>query len=311
MDIVKKPSFILVGTAKAGTTTIYNILKRQEELYLTKKDTFYFCSKCIPVGDYKYPYQRKISDVQFSKEEYYNSFKKGNKKVMGEISTAYLYYYEEAIPKILQELGNEVKIIIVLRNPVKRTFSGYTHFKRDLYENLDFREALNKEDERLLKNWDFMWAYKGLSLYAKPVEAYLKAFKNVKILFFEDLIKNEFNFMKNLSNFIGIENYKSVKNEYSNSAKVPKSVFIQKLIVGDYFFKRLLKKITLLLIPETRINNISKKLRNLNKTNSKYKLELKEKNELELFFKEDVNRLNFILKDKNNCEIADWIKLWQ
>ena len=42
----------------------------------------------------------------------------------------YLMYPEIVIPKIKEYLGNDVKIIIMLRNPVERAYSGYQHVKR-------------------------------------------------------------------------------------------------------------------------------------------------------------------------------------
>ena len=53
----------------------------------------------------------------------------------------YLMYPEIVIPKIKEHLGSEVKIVIMLRNPVE-AYSGYQHVKRyNIKEDiLEFRE---------------------------------------------------------------------------------------------------------------------------------------------------------------------------
>ena len=42
-----------------------------------------------------------------------------------------------------------MKIIIMLRNPLDRAFSAYTHVSRSLKEPLSFEEALEIEENRL------------------------------------------------------------------------------------------------------------------------------------------------------------------
>ena len=55
-------------------------------------------------------------------EEYislFNSVK--DEKAIGESTVLYLYYYNHSIKNIKKYLGEEVKIIIMLRNPVDRS----------------------------------------------------------------------------------------------------------------------------------------------------------------------------------------------
>ena len=60
--------------------------------------------------------------------EYLNLFLKGEfKKYRGESSVMYLMYPEIVIPKINETFGADCKIIIMLRNPIERAYSGYHH----------------------------------------------------------------------------------------------------------------------------------------------------------------------------------------
>ncbi|MCY3628152.1 MAG: hypothetical protein OXG88_11000, partial [Gammaproteobacteria bacterium] len=69
-------------------------------------------------------------------------------QLCGDISPDYLYYYQNAVPKILNEKDAQVPIIIVLRNPIDRAYSSYLHKIRDGREKLSFEDALNTEEER-------------------------------------------------------------------------------------------------------------------------------------------------------------------
>ena len=52
-----------------------------------------------------------------------------NLKYRGESSVMYLMYPEIVIPKIKEYLGNDVKIIIMLRNPVERYIQDFNMLK--------------------------------------------------------------------------------------------------------------------------------------------------------------------------------------
>ena len=45
-----------------------------------------------------------------------------SEKAIGESTVLYLYYYSEAIKNIKKYLGDDVKIIIMLRNPCRESF---------------------------------------------------------------------------------------------------------------------------------------------------------------------------------------------
>ena len=126
-------------------------------------------------------------------EEYQSLFNKvSDEKAIGESTVLYLYYFEEAIKNIKYRLDKDVRIIIMLRNPVDRAFSAYTHVARSVKENLSFEDALEIESERLKHDETLtpMVMYKEMGLYYKMVKAYLDNFKNVHIIMYEDF-KND------------------------------------------------------------------------------------------------------------------------
>ena len=102
-------------------------------------------------------------------------------KAVGESSVDNLYFPEQVIPLIKTLLG-DVKIIIVLRNPVDRAFSAYKNLLRDGRETLTFEEGLGIEPLRRLKGYECLWRYQDLGFYYERVKAYMAHFTNVKII---------------------------------------------------------------------------------------------------------------------------------
>ena len=120
-------------------------------------------------------------------EEYgalFNKAKPG--QLCGDISPDYLYYYRNAVPKILNEIHAQVPIIIILRNPIDRAYSNYLHYIHDGREKLSFEDALYAEEERRVANWAWGWNYIDVGLYAHQVKAYTDNFERVLLLLFEE-----------------------------------------------------------------------------------------------------------------------------
>ena len=104
----------------------------------------------------------------------------------GDVSPDYLYYHHNAVPKILNEINTQVPIIIVLRNPIDRTYSNYLHHVREGWEDLSFEDALMAEEERRAANWAWGWSYMAVGLYTEQVKAYTDNFERVLLLLFEE-----------------------------------------------------------------------------------------------------------------------------
>ena len=127
---VIKPDFIIIGAQKCGTTWLWDMLKQHPgtDLSLKKEIHFFSTSEHYSKG----------------KEWYYSHFDNIDPyKVVGEASTSYLYdnltysfnpthtlEIDHSLPSIPELITNElpnVKIFILLRDPVMRAISAYKH----------------------------------------------------------------------------------------------------------------------------------------------------------------------------------------
>ncbi|MCX8125372.1 MAG: sulfotransferase domain-containing protein [Spirochaetes bacterium] len=215
-----KPNFLIVGAAKSGTTSLYYWLKQHPEVFMPdNKEPSYFV------------YGYGISDW----EKYLSLFELGRgKKAIGEASASYLVAPESA-QWIRQKLGN-VKIIILLRNPVERAYSLYSWMVMEGYEWIsNFEEALAAEEGRFCNEffrtnnpeyfWDYMYVRSGL--YYEQVMRYMDIFEDIKIYLFDELVTSSKAIYFDVCNFLGINNTFDPVFVHQNPSRLPRSIRLQ------------------------------------------------------------------------------------
>jgi len=200
-----KPNLFIVGAAKSGTTSLHNYLNQHPDIFMCNpKEPHYLINKEIGVD--------RIPVGVTEKSEYENLFTEGeDKKYRGESSVMYLMYPEIVIPKIKKEYDENTKVIIMLRNPVERAYSGFHHVKRyNIKENIqDFTKAWEVSEERYFNQKDMTPAsrYQELGLYYKQVKSYLNEFKdNLHIIIYDDYKFDFRSEMKKVFEFLEVGN---------------------------------------------------------------------------------------------------------
>ncbi len=247
------PNFLLVGAAKSGTTSLYMYLNSHPEVFMSSvKEPLFFVSEIIEEQKFD-PWMKKvIKNYPNGKahidtwEDYLKLFEDSSEyKAIGEASASYLYYYNHAIPKIKKYLG-EVKIIILLRNPIYKVLSQYKYLKSHKCENLSLIGGIKKEDERIKKKYCSLYHYKNQSLYYEQVKAYMENFKNVKIILSEDLENKTTEVLNDIFSFLGVSIIKNDNWERFNETKViPRFYFLQRIFlskIGTKIRKKYLEK---------------------------------------------------------------------
>lgn len=256
------PDFIIVGAAKCGTTSIAKYLSEHSQVYIPEVKECRFFSGMKPdlkgPGDYVVNQEMITSIEAYSKE-----FEKGGDKVLCDASVDYLYYYENTVANIKKYYPKDQlpKIIISLRNPVKRTFSMYSHLRRDLREELNLEAAIAAQEERENANWEWVWQYTKASLYHPQVKYFLENYEpsKIKIIIYEEFVKDTNAGMKEIFDFIGLPHENIDTSRVFNASGEAKNKLLQKAIVNkgpvvaavkklipqglkDYFVSKNLKK---------------------------------------------------------------------
>jgi hypothetical protein len=298
-----KPSFMIAGVAKCGTTSLYYYLEQHPEICIPKKETFYFIAK-----HYKHQTKNKIgqrdpSQIIFTPIQYEQLYAKCNKGISGEISTCYVYYYKDAIPLIKEMLG-DIPILIIIRQPVERLISGYKHLLRLDKENLSLKDAINAEEKRLGDGYDFMWQYRGLGFYAEAIEAYQNNFSRVKIILLEDLQDHTQETMKDVFRFFDVDDTFIPDTSVQYNISDPQTGnFWFKFIVSNRFVKPLLAPVIKRVMSEDKKRKLVHKLRR--KSNAPaYKPDDKLVAELNLLYRNDILRTQELI----GRDLTSWLR---
>lgn len=297
------PNFLIVGTAKCGTTSIYNYLKRHPQIFLPgHKEPLFMTSAIYEKLSRKDP-RYKISETHtvFSFDDYKNLFEEvKNEKVIGEASTTYLYYHETAIPNIRKYLG-DVKIIISLRNPVDRAYSSYTHLVRDGAEASSFEEFLEKEEERRRENWDILNFPKHLGFYHDQVKAYIDNFSKVKVCLLDDLKKKHLETIQDLYVFLEVDQsfVPDTRTTFNPSGRT-KYALLNYLLVRDTFLKSLSRPVFNRILPYETKSKLSLYLRKQNTI----KMKPRTREFLMKLYREDILKL----QDLIDRDLSHWLQ---
>ena len=129
---MRLPDFLGVGTQKGGTTYLHGLLNQHPQVFLAHPKELHYFSKQYERG------------VDWYSEHF--SMARQN-QCCGEITPYYMYH--PLVPQRIASGIPKVRLVVLLRDPVKRAISQYFHSCRQGLEYLDFEEALASEAERL------------------------------------------------------------------------------------------------------------------------------------------------------------------
>jgi hypothetical protein len=210
--IIRLPDFLIPGAARCGTTALYERLRKHPDVFMPdEKEPMFF--SVWSIGKLKEWVSGDLVDDWTIPDlkEYSRLFEnaKGHQK-LGEASVWYLYDHQNVIQNIKKLYGSktqDLKIVIMLRDPVERAWSHYCHKISRIREDLSFKEAIKPDTirERLKRSYVLSYDYIGFGQYADQVQAWLSAFPNHRVWIYEEFFSNLPASMEKLTNFLEIE----------------------------------------------------------------------------------------------------------
>ena len=218
---MKLPNFLIIGAQKSGTTWLAHILSQHDDIFIPLNEIHFF---------------NKENNYKKGLEWYSNHFKEAKGyQIIGEKTPNYFWITEKPIKskyaehapfinkKIYETLPN-VKIIILLRNPVERAISAINHYRT----HGEISPLINV-DELLLGNKSHLAEQNGtidMGLYNKHLKSYYELFDKDQVIvqiFEEDLIQNPYLTLKNICKFLDVnpdfkfQNVEEKIGDYSGS----------------------------------------------------------------------------------------------
>jgi hypothetical protein len=168
-------------------------------------------------------------------EEYLRLFQPAtNYPAVGEASTSYLWS-DQAPERIFHQIP-DARMIVLLRDPIERAYSHFLLDVRDGRQRLSFYEALVEDYNKIEKGWFVSNLYIELGYYYQQLSRYYRYFDPTRMLivFFDDFITETTNILKQISQFLEIDNHPLSSNRV-NAAQNPyakvRSSIAQELIL--------------------------------------------------------------------------------
>lgn len=287
------PNFIIVGAPKAGTTSLYHYLSDHPDVFMSNPKEVNFFSREEIVKQRLYYQDFKAKDFE-SYEKLFSDV--SSELAIGEGSVSYLFYPDT--PNKIKIAIPDVKIIILLRDPVERAFSHYLMDYRMGLVDLSFEDIVYKRANHKMMSLYYQ-QYVELGFYYEQVKRYLNLFGNeqVKIYLQEDLREDANAVVLDLYDFLKIDkSYTPDIDKEHNAFSMPKNKFIHKLYSSNFIRY---------IISAVFTNTLKEKVKDIFfERKKKPVLEQSVRNDLRELYKNDIQNLEKII-DRN---LSHWYK---
>lgn len=173
------PNFLYVGTSKAGSTWLYDVLSRHPDVFMAPgKGLFFFTTHYARGLDW---YRSHFAGAQ-------------GQRIRAEVSHGYLY--DEKACERMAALDPGLKLMVCLREPVDRAFSEYLDGVKNGRVDRSFEAQLERDP----------WLVER-GRYAKYLSPYLDRFgrERVHVAVFDDLRADPDGFARDLFRFLEVE----------------------------------------------------------------------------------------------------------
>ncbi len=207
--MAKLPNLIIAGVHLSGTTSLFTYLSLHPDICPSSvKETLYF----LPLRD---------GDPLPPVTEYSKFFSHyESQRYVLEASPGYFHGGQE-IGHAIKRICGDVRILIVLREPIDRLFSNYKFLKSRLVlaEDTSFEEYVNlggrAPDQRYAAIANSYWAIR-VGFYADFLPEWFEVFgDSLRIIFFDDLVQDSRRVVRNLCEWLDIS------DEYIDSDELP------------------------------------------------------------------------------------------
>ena len=235
------PDFIIVGAQKAGTTSLYYHLADHPQILPARFKEIRFFDRHFHQGMDWYRGHFPRRGVGMGRN--------GSEPVLtGEATPNYLP--DPLVPGRIRQALPDVKLIVLLRNPVDRAYSHYQHNLRNGIESLSFERAIDAEPERLGGERERMlpgsschggnldyFSYLERGHYARQLAQWFEKFPKEQMLLIrsEILFKNGPDAMDGISRFLGIGSFVRRAFRSCNRKRYPKMNDATRIRLLDYF----------------------------------------------------------------------------
>lgn len=232
--MITSPNYFVIGAARSATTALCQLLRQHPQAFVTDPKEPNFLAFRGQSVRFRGPGDENLNSLAITEDAEYNRLYEhaGRYAVRGEGSVSTLYYYERSLANL--DRFPFAQFIVLLREPGDRAFSSYRYQRLRGFENIeDFEEALDLEPSRIKDNWQHIWHYTKMSLYAQSLKAFIDEFgkKRVLILFYDDFAADPSGTSRRAFDFLGIDSEVVLDADRRlNSSRGPRSQLVDKSV---------------------------------------------------------------------------------
>lgn len=212
---VERLDFIVPGAQKSGTTALHYFLSKHPQISLPDRQELHFF-------DDEEVFSRAPVDYQILHGNFRSRRKsllpvrsagrtdssRGEPGLAGEVTPSYLYW-KPAMERI-RNYNPQIKLVILLRNPIDRAFAHWNMQRFKDREPLDFLDALKEEPRRIAQPLSIelrRFAYVDRGFYSAQLDRVFNFFPRpqVRIVKFEDFRDQKQEALDAIFDFLGVK----------------------------------------------------------------------------------------------------------
>jgi hypothetical protein len=228
---IDRLNFILAGAQKSGTTALHYFLSKHSDITMgDQQEMHFFDNDEVFAGTVDYELlHRHFPSVAPS-------------TIAGECTPSYLYW-KPAAERIWQ-YNPQIKLLVLLRNPIDRAFAHWNMQRFKGREPLDFLEAVKEERIRITGAPPIearRFAYVDRGLYAQQLERFFQFFppEQMKVVKFENFQEKQGETLDTIFSFLGLDPPSSLRSKdrnvvpYERVMNWEEKIFLFDLFAGD------------------------------------------------------------------------------
>lgn len=227
--MINKPNFLIIGVQRGGTSSLFRYLMEHPQIASPIDKEIHFFDLNYHLGWHWYMQQFPIFANNKNQENIVNK-----NIITGEASPYYIFH--PLVAERVKRHCPEIKLIVLLRNPVDRAISHYHHCIRFQLEKLPLEEALKLENDRLkgeaekiIKEDNYYsynhqhFAYKERGKYIEQLQHWREYFpaKQFLILQSENFYRNPTQVLTKVTDFLEIDRFQLAEYYPHNQAEYP------------------------------------------------------------------------------------------
>src|SRR5207302_2646710 len=207
---IERLDFIVPGAQKSGTTALRYFLKKHPQIALPDRQEMHFF-------DDEEIFSQQPADYELLHRQFPRRLR--STSCAGEVTPSYLYW-KPAMERI-HNYNPQIKLIILLRNPIDRAFAHWNMQRFKGREPLDFLEALKEEPRRIAEPLTLesrRFAYIDRGFYSDQLERVFEFFprEQVQIVKFEMFRDRKQEALNAIFDFLGVKRLRNVRDRDRN-----------------------------------------------------------------------------------------------